>query len=232
MVEDSGVFTPEEIAAVDNHFLRTLIAHQNAYWRCRKAVRTVGGRHHTAGTSSFHLMVMHLLRCGTANDAAKELLLRWKKETEENLHSVAKHAHNPHDSATALDAISDTYWYCLEFGDLEFFTSGTARGTVDYSLMCWDNMGYAAGIDGYEAATPGYVRTGRGIGLPLAPVEGDMNGLRIGTPELARWGVTVDDIPAIADLVARALKSGNPETLAAETKALRAKFNRVHFVCD
>ena len=93
----------------------------------------------------------------------------------------------------------------------------------------------AARFGGGQAAARHIYRAGFlacGIGLPLAPVEGDMNGLRIGTPELARWGVTVDDIPAIADLVARALKSGNPETLAAETKALRAKFNRVHFVCD
>src|SRR3546814_12864008 len=28
-----------------------------------------------------------------------------------------------------------------------------------------------------------------GIGLPIAPVAGDVNGLRLGTPELVRWGV-------------------------------------------
>ena len=168
MVEDSGVFSAEEITEMDNRFLRTTIAFQKAGWRGRRAVRTIGNRHGTAGTSSFHLMVAHLLRSGTANDTAKGLLLRWQKETQAYLHSVAKHFHNPHDSATALDAISDTYWYCLENGDLDFFTSGNARNTASYALMCWDNMGYAAGIDGYEAALPGYVRTGRGIGLPLA----------------------------------------------------------------
>ena len=36
-----------------------------------------------------------------------------------------------------------------------------------------------------------------GIGLPIDPVAGDMNGLRIGTPELVRWGVTVADISTL-----------------------------------
>ena len=34
-----------------------------------------------------------------------------------------------------------------------------------------------------------------GIGLPIDPVAGDMNGLRIGTPELARWGMNETDAP-------------------------------------
>lgn len=68
-----------------------------------------------------------------------------------------------------------------------------------------------------------------GIGLPIALVEGDLNGLRIGTPELARWGITETDIPAIAGLVAEALTSSAPETLAARVATLRATFDKVHF---
>ncbi|WP_340109774.1 aminotransferase class I/II-fold pyridoxal phosphate-dependent enzyme [Pikeienuella sp. HZG-20] len=71
-----------------------------------------------------------------------------------------------------------------------------------------------------------------GIGLPGAPVEGDMNGLRIGTPELARWGVEEADIPEIADLLIRALTTDAPETLAAETKALRSRFDRIGFLAE
>lgn len=69
-----------------------------------------------------------------------------------------------------------------------------------------------------------------GIGLPIDPVENDLNGLRIGTPELVRWGVTVKDIPEIADLVAQALNSNAPETLAPKVAALRKTFDKVHFV--
>ena len=69
-----------------------------------------------------------------------------------------------------------------------------------------------------------------GIGLPIAPVEGDLNGLRIGTPELGRWGVTRESVGEIAALVARALTTNDPESLAAETRALRGRFQDLHFV--
>lgn len=70
-----------------------------------------------------------------------------------------------------------------------------------------------------------------GIGLPIAPVPGDMNGLRFGTPELVRWGITEADTGEIAVLVARALDSDNPETIAPETAALRARFDDLHYIC-
>ncbi|MFV0474699.1 MAG: serine hydroxymethyltransferase [Pikeienuella sp.] len=69
-----------------------------------------------------------------------------------------------------------------------------------------------------------------GIGLPIDPVAGDMNGLRIGTPELARWGVETKDIPEIAALLVRALTANAPEALAEETRALRARFNEIRFI--
>ncbi|WP_151702265.1 serine hydroxymethyltransferase [Nitrincola alkalilacustris] len=93
----------------------------------------------------------------------------------------------------------------------------------------------AAAYGGGQAASKHLRKAGFlacGIGLPIAPVEGDMNGLRIGTPELARWGVRVEDIPQLANLVAAALTSSAPEQLAAEVAQLRARFNRLHFVCE
>ncbi len=69
-----------------------------------------------------------------------------------------------------------------------------------------------------------------GIGLPIAGVEGDLNGLRIGTPELVRFGVTPDDTHEIADLLMRALQANDPAALASETAALRARFDRLQYV--
>jgi glycine hydroxymethyltransferase len=69
-----------------------------------------------------------------------------------------------------------------------------------------------------------------GIGLPLAPVPGDVNGLRIGTPELVRIGATAADLPALAELVARALaEDTEPESVAADVTAWRRQFRGVHF---
>ena len=67
-----------------------------------------------------------------------------------------------------------------------------------------------------------------GIGLPIQAVPGDMNGLRIGTPELARRGVTSADAPLIMNFLARALRD-DPDTLAAEVAAFRARFDKILF---
>lgn len=91
----------------------------------------------------------------------------------------------------------------------------------------------AAGYGGGQAASKTLRKAGFlacGIGLPLAPVEGDLNGLRFGTPELVRWGMTVADMPRLADLIARALRSNAPDALAPEVAAYRKTFDRIHFV--
>ncbi len=67
-----------------------------------------------------------------------------------------------------------------------------------------------------------------GIGLPVAPVEGDMNGLRIGTPELVRWGMTRDHADRLARLIVRGL---NDDDIAAEVADWRRSFDTMHFVC-
>ena len=91
----------------------------------------------------------------------------------------------------------------------------------------------AAGFGGGQAAAKKLRRAGFlacGIGLPLAEVPGDMNGLRIGTPELVRWGVTEADVEDLAALIAAALRSDRPQDIAARTRTMRARFDRLHFV--
>ena len=70
-----------------------------------------------------------------------------------------------------------------------------------------------------------------GIGLPIEAVPGDMNGLRLGTPEIVRWGMTEKDMPRIAEFIARALSQNeSTQSVASEVKAFREQFNDVHFV--
>ncbi len=91
----------------------------------------------------------------------------------------------------------------------------------------------AARYGGGQAASKTLRRAGFlacGIGLPIEPVDGDMNGLRIGTPELVRWGVTPKDAGWMADLIAKALNSNAPEALAPEVAARRETFDRLHFI--
>lgn len=69
-----------------------------------------------------------------------------------------------------------------------------------------------------------------GIGLPGKTIEGDMNGLRIGTPELVRWGMRVEDMPQLASLIAEGLRSNDPETVAPRTAQLRRLFQELHYI--
>jgi glycine hydroxymethyltransferase len=57
-----------------------------------------------------------------------------------------------------------------------------------------------------------------------------MNGLRIGTPELVRRGVTVADAPELASLIALGLTGNDTKAVAAQTRAMRARFQGMHYV--
>ena len=72
-----------------------------------------------------------------------------------------------------------------------------------------------------------------GIGLPGEPVEDDLNGLRIGTPEVVRRGMRPGDMPDLAALIARGLDPdrGAP-AVAAEVSAWRRRFGGVHYTAD
>ncbi|MEP3245328.1 MAG: beta-eliminating lyase-related protein [Sneathiella sp.] len=69
-----------------------------------------------------------------------------------------------------------------------------------------------------------------GIGLPIPALNEDMNGLRIGTPELVRWGMDTSGIPELARLLSEALTTENPEKLAPEVQAYRQQFQTIKYV--
>ena len=91
----------------------------------------------------------------------------------------------------------------------------------------------AAAFGGGQAASKTLRKAGFlacGIGLPIAAVEGDLNGLRIGTPELVRRGVKVGDAPALAALIAEGLRGNDPGAVAARVREMRGRFTGVHYV--
>jgi len=88
----------------------------------------------------------------------------------------------------------------------------------------------AARYGGGQAASKTLRKAGllaSGIGLPVTEVPGDMNGLRMGTPELVRWGMTSEDAERLASLIACGLAG---EAIASEVAGWRRSFDRVHFV--
>jgi glycine hydroxymethyltransferase len=105
----------------------------------------------------------------------------------------------------------------------------TARGATNSHQFAIAAAPYGGG----QAASKTLRRAGFlacGIGLPMDEVPGDMNGLRIGTPELVRWGVDIADVDPLADLIAEALVANDLAAIAPRTAALRARFDRLHYI--
>ncbi|MEO7940978.1 MAG: aminotransferase class I/II-fold pyridoxal phosphate-dependent enzyme [Burkholderiaceae bacterium] len=68
-----------------------------------------------------------------------------------------------------------------------------------------------------------------GIGLPIAEVPGDNNGLRLGVPEIVRLGMDAADMPSLAQLIHRALTQ-EPESVADDVTAFRSGFQGLHYM--
>lgn len=69
-----------------------------------------------------------------------------------------------------------------------------------------------------------------GIGLPGTELASDMNGLRIGTPELVRWGVKLEHVAPMAELIANSLLSVNPEKIFETVSKWRQEFRSLHYM--
>jgi glycine hydroxymethyltransferase len=70
-----------------------------------------------------------------------------------------------------------------------------------------------------------------GIGLPLPEIDGDVNGLRMGTPELVRWGMSSEETQHLASFIADVLlRRKAPEEVASAVTDYRRRFNTLHFV--
>ncbi|RKF15169.1 aminotransferase class I/II-fold pyridoxal phosphate-dependent enzyme [Roseovarius spongiae] len=131
------------------------------------------------------------------------------------------------DYAAAMIRVARALAEALDAAGLPVFAAG--RGFTRSHQFALE----AARFGGGQAASKRLRKAGFlacGIGLPVDEVEGDMNGLRLGTPELVRWGVTEDHAPELASLIAEALRANDPAALAPRVAAFRQGFDRLHFI--
>ncbi len=73
------------------------------------------------------------------------------------------------------------------------------------------------------------------IGLPgRTAAGGPRTGIRLGTPETVRWGMTAADMPELAGIIADSLSSApdgaGREALLARTAHLRERFSELHYI--
>src|SRR5262249_11638065 len=72
-----------------------------------------------------------------------------------------------------------------------------------------------------------------GIGLPVPETPDDLNGLRLGTQELVRWGLGPEEMPHVASFLARILQHGaDAAALRDEVIAFRATFQQIRYIVE
>lgn len=126
--------------------------------------------------------------------------------------------------AAEMIALSKALSTALDAAGLPVFSGKTGfTNSHQFAIM-------AAPFGGGQAASKTLRQGGFlacGIGLPILPVDGDMNGLRIGTPELVRWGMTADHAKHLADLISLAIKG---EPIQNQVSEWRRSFNTLKFM--
>jgi glycine hydroxymethyltransferase len=131
------------------------------------------------------------------------------------------------DYARAMQDTARALAQALHALDLPVHAIG--RGATDSHQLALQ----AARWGGGQRAARHMARSGLlacGIGLPIDPVAGDVNGLRLGVPEIVRLGMGPSDMPALARLIERALPADAPPSVADEVAAFRSRFSGVHYV--
>lgn len=126
-------------------------------------------------------------------------------------------------NAQALAAAMD------EHGIAVFKPAGRDRFTVSQHVAL-NAIPYGGGNAASARIEPANILF-TSIGLPLAPIAGDANGIRIGTQEITRWGFQPANMDRIAELVARVLvKNEDAKRVCPEVTALRHQFQDLHFI--
>jgi glycine hydroxymethyltransferase len=105
----------------------------------------------------------------------------------------------------------------------------TAKGATLSHQFAIDARGYGGGQTAAKKLRRANILT-CGIGLPIDAIDSDMNGLRFGTPELARWGMGVADMEIVAGFISDALLANDPAAIGEKVRAFRRGFDKVHFV--
>jgi glycine hydroxymethyltransferase len=67
-----------------------------------------------------------------------------------------------------------------------------------------------------------------GIGLP-SDTGALMGGIRLGTNEMVRWGMTTAHMAEIAGFITRAIASDDLDAVAADVARFRSQFTDIHF---
>jgi glycine hydroxymethyltransferase len=130
-----------------------------------------------------------------------------------------------HGSAYAAEMVMAARTLATALADAELPVHAAADGATRSHAFALD-----AGDRGGGHATARSLRSANlltsAIGLPH-----DVGaGVRLGTNEAVRWGITTGHMPELASLIARAWRADDPTSVAADVSAFRTRFQRLRYV--
>lgn len=127
--------------------------------------------------------------------------------------------------AYAAEMVATASALAHELRDRGVNLAGTVHGpTISHQLAIRSDDVHGNGVHGDVARLRQANLLTCAIGLP------DGDGVRIGTPEIVRWGMTVAEMPTLAGFIADALAPATDlDALAAAVTAFRAPFDTVQF---
>lgn len=103
------------------------------------------------------------------------------------------------------------------------------RGATQSHAFAIESAGLGGGIAVAQQLRRANLLTSA-IGLPTDSPELTMGGTRIGLNEAVRWGMSADDMPELAGLIARALSEDDIAVVARDVRALRGRFLNLHYI--
>jgi glycine hydroxymethyltransferase len=113
--------------------------------------------------------------------------------------------------------------------DEGFAVVAAAAGYTRTHHVALDVRGLDGGTRVARWLEPAHILT-TGIALPLPPVEGDFNGLRLGLQEVTRWGMGPAEMTRIAHLMARRVLHRRPaEEIRRDVIDLRRPFRELRY---
>ena len=130
-----------------------------------------------------------------------------------------------HGHAYALAMVATASALAGSLADLGLPVHSTVGGYTTSHQLAVDATEWGGGHEAALRLRPANLLA-CAIGLPG---RGDMAGLRVGTPEIVRWGMTVDDMPELAGLIADGLRT-DPSPVGLRTSAFRQRFTTLRYV--
>jgi glycine hydroxymethyltransferase len=128
-----------------------------------------------------------------------------------------------HEYATAMTTTAAALADALAAAEMPVFS--TEAGYTTSHQFAIDATGWNGG---HQAALT--LRDANILACAIGLPGGDeWSGLRLGTPEIVRWGMTAGDMPELAELIVEALR-GDPKNVAAKTTAFRSRFTTLHHI--